>query len=120
VKEASRRVRAEALHGAAVSTVMRDSGLTHGGFYKHPGTKDDLLVDSSRDGFAEIASSSLARPNRRGQSRSGRPWGKPICEMCDYPERGCPLQFEQRRQQRDLATLQRKARSLGLQLVPAA
>jgi hypothetical protein len=29
-------------------------------------------------------------------------------------------EFEQRRQQRDLATLQRKARSLGLQLVPAA
>ena len=29
-------------------------------------------------------------------------------------------EFEQRRQQRELATLQRKARSLGLQLVPAA
>ena len=29
-------------------------------------------------------------------------------------------EFEQRRQQPDLATLQRKARSLGLQLVPAA
>jgi transposase len=29
-------------------------------------------------------------------------------------------EFEQRKQQRDLATLQRKARSLGLQLVPAA
>jgi transposase len=29
-------------------------------------------------------------------------------------------EFEQRRQQRDLATLQRKVRSLGLQLVPAA
>jgi transposase len=28
--------------------------------------------------------------------------------------------FEQRRQQRDLASLQRKARSLGMQLVPAA
>src|SRR5271167_4725154 len=30
------------------------------------------------------------------------------------------LEFEQRRQQRDLASLQRKARSLGMQLVPAA
>jgi hypothetical protein len=28
------------------------------------------------------------------------------------------VEFEQRRQQRDLATLQRKARSLGMQLVP--
>src|SRR5208283_1596619 len=30
------------------------------------------------------------------------------------------VEFEQRRQQRDLASLQRKARSLGMQLVPAA
>ena len=30
------------------------------------------------------------------------------------------VEFEQRKQQRDLASLQRKARSLGMQLVPAA
>ena len=35
VKDASRRVRAEGLNGAAVAAVMRDTGLTHGGFYKH-------------------------------------------------------------------------------------
>ena len=52
VKEASRRVRAQGLQGAAVSTVMQDSGLTHGGFYKHFGSKDDLLVESLREGFA--------------------------------------------------------------------
>jgi len=32
VKDASRRVRAEGLNGAAVSAVMRDAGLTHGDF----------------------------------------------------------------------------------------
>ena len=41
VKDASRRVRAEGLNGAAVSAVMKDAGLTHGGFYKHFGSKDD-------------------------------------------------------------------------------
>jgi hypothetical protein len=30
------------------------------------------------------------------------------------------VEFERRRQQRDLASLQRKARGLGMQLVPAA
>ena len=35
VKDASRRIRAEGLNGAAVSAVMKDAGLTHGGFYKH-------------------------------------------------------------------------------------
>jgi TetR/AcrR family transcriptional repressor of nem operon len=43
VKDASRRVRAEGMTGAAVSAVMRDAGLTHGGFYKHFGSKDELL-----------------------------------------------------------------------------
>ena len=54
VKDASRRVRTEGLHGAAVGTVMRDTGLTHGGFYKHFGSKDDLLVESLREAFREI------------------------------------------------------------------
>jgi TetR/AcrR family transcriptional regulator, transcriptional repressor for nem operon len=34
VKDASRRIRSEGMTGAAVSAMMRDSGLTHGGFYK--------------------------------------------------------------------------------------
>jgi TetR/AcrR family transcriptional repressor of nem operon len=51
VKDASRRVRAEGLNGAAVAAVMKDAGLTHGGFYKHFGSKDDLLLESLREGF---------------------------------------------------------------------
>jgi TetR/AcrR family transcriptional repressor of nem operon len=47
VKDASRRVRAEGLTGAAVSAVMKDAGLTHGGFYKHFGSKDDLLLENA-------------------------------------------------------------------------
>jgi len=37
VQDASRRVRAEGLKGAAVVGVMHDAGLTHGGFYKYFG-----------------------------------------------------------------------------------
>ena len=48
VKDASERVRAEGLSGAAVSAVMRDAGLTHGGFYKHFASKDELLVERER------------------------------------------------------------------------
>src|SRR5215469_4296437 len=55
VKDASGRVRAEGLTGAAVSAVMRDAGLTHGGFYKHFGSKDELLIESLRQAFQEIA-----------------------------------------------------------------
>src|SRR5215470_12176808 len=62
MKDASRRVRAEGLNGAAVSAVMRDAGLTHGGFYKHFGSKDDLLLESLREGFREIAVSGWSQP----------------------------------------------------------
>jgi TetR/AcrR family transcriptional regulator, transcriptional repressor for nem operon len=93
VKDASRRVRAEGLTGAAVSTVMRDTGLTHGGFYKHFGSKDDLLLESLRDGFREIEDILV---HAAEQSRPGEAWKAIVkaylsLELCEHPERGCPL-----------------------------
>jgi TetR/AcrR family transcriptional repressor of nem operon len=54
VKDASHRVRAEGLGGAAVAAVMRDTGLTHGGFYKHFESKDELLMESLQEAFREF------------------------------------------------------------------
>jgi TetR/AcrR family transcriptional regulator, transcriptional repressor for nem operon len=93
VKDASRRVRAEGLNGAAVSTVMRDTGLTHGGFYKHFESKDDLLVESLREGFREIEDT-LAHAAE--QSAPPDAWKAVVKtylspELCEHPERGCPL-----------------------------
>lgn len=34
---------------------MRHAGLTHGGFYKHFGSKDELLMESLSEAFREIA-----------------------------------------------------------------
>ena len=93
VKDASRRVRAEGLTGAAVAAVMRDSGLTHGGFYKHFASKDELLLESLREAFREIANK-LAHAAE--QSHSEAPWKVIVktylsLEYCDHVERGCPL-----------------------------
>jgi TetR/AcrR family transcriptional repressor of nem operon len=93
VKDASGRVRSEGLTGAAVSNVMRDAGLTHGGFYKHFESKDELLLESLREAFREIIDK-LARVAE--QSRSSAPWKAIVkaylsLEYCDHPERGCPL-----------------------------
>ena len=41
---AARRVREEGLDGAAIVPVMCDAGLTHGAFYSHFATKDELAV----------------------------------------------------------------------------
>jgi TetR/AcrR family transcriptional repressor of nem operon len=71
VKDASRRVRANGLNGAAFSAVMKDAGLTHGGFYKHFRSKDDLLLESLREGFREIED---ALANAAEQSPPGEAW----------------------------------------------
>src|ERR1700694_433584 len=39
---AARRLREEGLDGAAIVPVMRDAGLTHGAFYSHFATKEEL------------------------------------------------------------------------------
>jgi TetR/AcrR family transcriptional regulator, transcriptional repressor for nem operon len=93
VKDASRRVRGEGLSGAAVAAVMRDTGLTHGGFYKHFGSKDELVMESVREAFRDIADK-LAHAAE--QSRSEAPWKAIVksylsLEYCDHAERGCPL-----------------------------
>jgi TetR/AcrR family transcriptional regulator, transcriptional repressor for nem operon len=93
VKDAARRLRAEGMNGAAVSAVMRDAGLTHGGFYKHFKSKDELLLESLREGFAEVADE-LTRAAEGSRPRQAwkaivKAYLRP--EMCDHPERGCPL-----------------------------
>jgi TetR/AcrR family transcriptional regulator, transcriptional repressor for nem operon len=93
VEDASRRVRAEGLNGAAVAAVMQDTGLTHGGFYKHFGSKGDLLVESLSEAFREFTDA-LVRAAE--QSPPGEAWKTIVktylrLELCDHPERGCPL-----------------------------
>jgi TetR/AcrR family transcriptional regulator, transcriptional repressor for nem operon len=93
VRDASRRVRAKGLTGAAVAAVMQDAGLTHGGFYKHFESKDELLLESLREAFREI-SDKLAEAAE--QSRSEPAWKAIVktylsLECCDHAESGCPI-----------------------------
>jgi len=93
VKDASRRVRTEGITGAAVSSVMRDAGLTHGGFYKHFGSKNELLTESVSEAFREIADR-LAQAAEK--SKPGTAWEAIVKtylspEHCDHAECGCPI-----------------------------
>jgi TetR/AcrR family transcriptional regulator, transcriptional repressor for nem operon len=92
VKDASRRVRAEGLNGAAVAAVMRSTGLTHGGFYKHFGSKSELLMESLQEAFRDIGDTLAGA----AENASDEPW-KAIVKTylspryCEDAERGCPL-----------------------------
>ncbi|HEY4379151.1 MAG TPA: TetR/AcrR family transcriptional regulator [Acidobacteriaceae bacterium] len=93
VKDAARRFRAEGITGAAVSSVMKDAGLTHGGFYKHFESKDALLMESMTEAFREIVD---RMANAAEHAQPGTAWKAIVKiylspEHCDHPEFGCPL-----------------------------
>ena len=93
VQDASRRIRTEGITGAAVSAVMRDAGLTHGGFYKHFGSKDELLMESVSEAFREMEDRLVQAGER---SQPGMAWKAIVkaylsAEHCDHAEWGCPL-----------------------------
>lgn len=90
---AAERLRREGLAGNAVHRLMRDAGLTHGGFYAHFESKEALDIAAlgrameSLGSLADKVPANLPRAERRTQmaarylSRSHR----------DHPQTGCPL-----------------------------
>ena len=53
LKAAAKAIRAEGPHRIGVAGVMAEAGLTHGGFYAHFKSKDDLVAASVEQMFAE-------------------------------------------------------------------
>ena len=47
------RIREAGLEGPSVAEIMQAAGLTHGGFYKHFGSRDDLIAEAAERAFAE-------------------------------------------------------------------
>ena len=52
VRVASQRIREQGLDQPAVAEIMRAAGLTHGGFYKHFGSRDDLIAEATESALA--------------------------------------------------------------------
>ena len=79
--------------GAAVATVMRDAGLTHGGFYKHFANKDELLLESLQESFREVIETLVDAAERSGSEPAWKAIVKTYLslEYCEHPEGGCPL-----------------------------
>jgi TetR/AcrR family transcriptional regulator, transcriptional repressor for nem operon len=46
VEVAARRIRESGTDGPGVAEIMSEAGLTHGGFYKHFGSRDDLVAEA--------------------------------------------------------------------------
>jgi TetR/AcrR family transcriptional regulator, transcriptional repressor for nem operon len=93
VRAASRRFRTRGSEGAVIGDLMGDLRLTHGGFYRHFASKEDLFVAAFELGLADV----VARADKG--IRAAAPGGELKAmidaylniEHCDDVEGGCPV-----------------------------
>lgn len=93
VEEAARMLRARGVAGASVAEVMQAAGMTHGGFYKHFSSKDDLLAQATAAAFTEAAARFDRREARKGVEAAVAAYVADYLSPAHvaHPERGCPL-----------------------------
>lgn len=95
VEAAARAIRREGYAGVGVADVMKEAGLTHGGFYAHFPSRDAMLAAAmeraGRDGAARMAQS-MARRRAEGASPL-RAWVESYLSdtLLANCERGCPI-----------------------------
>jgi TetR/AcrR family transcriptional repressor of nem operon len=53
VAAASRRIRREGIENVSVAEVMKQAGMTHGGFYRHFDSRDELVVEAIAEALAQ-------------------------------------------------------------------
>ena len=93
VRNASRQLRAKGLNGSAVNTLMKASGLTHGGFYRHFGSRDELTAEAVKASVQELGDRLIAAAKN---ARPGEGWKAMVrsylsLERCDHMDEGCPI-----------------------------
>lgn len=54
VEGASRLLRERGIRGTSVADAMKEADLTHGGFYRHFDSKDDLVIEALRRAFDDF------------------------------------------------------------------
>jgi TetR/AcrR family transcriptional repressor of nem operon len=72
VEVAARAIRRAGYHGVGVADIMKEAGLTHGGFYAHFGSREALLVEAmqhARRDTAQALNALVAQNIAQGMGR---------------------------------------------------
>lgn len=95
VDAAARAVRRHGYAGVAVADVMKDAGLTHGGFYAHFASRDALLVaavERAAQGSAGIIAQRAEALAVGGDSAFRALVDNYLADaLLDHVDRGCPV-----------------------------
>jgi len=93
VETAARAIRRSGYGGASVVDIMKEAGLTHGGFYAHFASREAMLAEAADRAGAEAVAASAriaasAPPEQALQRLLGAYLSK---EHVESPEMGCPV-----------------------------
>ena len=66
---AATRVRERGLDGIGVADLMKEAGLTHGGFYRHFGSREDLIDEAVERALGEGTKRVASGPKVSGKNR---------------------------------------------------
>src|ERR1700746_2206604 len=87
VRAAARKVRKHGIVATGLNDLMKAAGLTHGGFYKHFESKDQLVTEACAEAVEAIIEFV------RNAAAGGTPVAKAYLStrQRDNPAAGCPL-----------------------------
>ena len=93
VKTASKRFRKDGIEGAGIADLMKAAGLTHGGFYFHFASKEDLVREAMNEAFDQTNALNewRAQNGESGLQAIVRGYLQP--NRCNRPENGCAAAF---------------------------
>ncbi|PZE86258.1 TetR/AcrR family transcriptional regulator [Curtobacterium sp. MCBD17_032] len=94
VRAASEGFKLHGVDGVGIKDLMQSAGMTNGGFYNHFASKEDLVLEVYRQGFADsLAAVSAIRADHADTAESAL--GAVVDTYLtaahrDHPETGCP------------------------------
>jgi TetR/AcrR family transcriptional repressor of nem operon len=88
VKKAARALRRDGLTGVSIPALMKKAGLTHGGFYSHFGSRDELVAEAVRTAADETGAAVLSKEAGDLQATLASYLSM---DHAQHPERGCVL-----------------------------
>ncbi len=87
---AAARIRRDGMDGLAVAEIMKEAGLTHGGFYRHFDSRDQLVAEAAQRALTDGSAWTVAAGKIGGQDQYTKlvdgylsSWHR------DHPEAGC-------------------------------
>jgi TetR/AcrR family transcriptional repressor of nem operon len=94
IKNAAAAFRRYGVNGVSVKDIMSDAGLTHGGFYAHFSSKDQLLSEALA--YADAQATSMLNDHERTDRDRFQSLASAVATYlgmphCLHPEQGCPI-----------------------------